>query len=88
MGRNKLKRAKSHQRQAEEKASKKHPNMVVINSYLAGEDGNHKFFEVIMADPEHPSVENDPEKEWVTGKNQKNRAQRGKTSAGRKGREE
>ncbi|MFW5903019.1 MAG: 50S ribosomal protein L15e [archaeon] len=86
MGTVKRKRAKSHQRQAEEKASKKYPNLVVVNSYLAAEDGNIKFFEVIMADPEHPSIKNDSEANWVTQKNQRNRAQKGKTSAGRKGR--
>lgn len=86
MGKKKLKRAKSHQRQAEEKASRKFPNMVVLNSYLAAEEGSYKFYEVIMADPEHPNIKKDPEAKWVTQKTQKNRAQVGKTSAGRKGR--
>ncbi len=86
MGKRKLKRAKSHQRQAEEKASKKYSNLVVINSYLAGEDGNRKYYEVIMADPEHPNIKNNSETEWITQKSSKNRAQKGKTSAGRKGR--
>jgi len=86
MGRRKLKVAKSHQVQAEEKAEKKFPNMVVINSYLAAQEGRYKFYEVIMADPQHPNVKNDSEMQWVKGKNQRNRAQRGKTSAGRKGR--
>lgn len=86
MGQKKRKRAKSLQVQAEEKASRKFQNLVVINSYVVGEEGNNKFYEVIMADPEHPNIKNS-EQEWITQKNQKNRAQRGKTSAGRKGRD-
>ncbi len=86
MGRRKLKIAKSHQVQAEEKAEKRFPNMTVMNSYLVAEEGRYKFYEVIMADPEHPNIKRDPELRWVTQKNQRNRAQRGKTSAGRKGR--
>lgn len=84
MGTTKKKRGKSLQVQAEEKASSKFANLVVMNSYLVGEDGNKKFYEVIMADPEHPNVKKDKEANWVNQKNQRNRAQRNKTSAGRK----
>ncbi len=86
MGTKKLKRDTSLQVQAEKKASSKFANLVVMNSYNVGEDGNNKFYEVIMADPEHPNIEQDIERNWLTQKNQRNRAQRGKTSAGKKGR--
>ncbi len=86
MGVNKLKRSKPLQRQAEEKASKKFPNLVILNSYEAAADGNRKFYEVVMADPEHANIKNNEEDREIAQKNQRNRAQRGKTSAGRKSR--
>ncbi|MCD6113822.1 MAG: 50S ribosomal protein L15e, partial [Thermoprotei archaeon] len=49
-----------------------------------GEDGNYKWFEVILVDPHHPAIKNDPDINWVTQKSQKGRVFRGKTSAGRK----
>jgi large subunit ribosomal protein L15e len=67
---------------AEERVSKKYPNMEVLNSYWVAQDGKHKYFEVILVDPLHPAIMNDPEFQWV--QNQKNRALRGKTSAAKK----
>src|SRR2546426_11689364 len=40
--------AKSTQRIAEERAAKHHPNMQVLASYWVGEDGAHKYYEVIL----------------------------------------
>jgi large subunit ribosomal protein L15e len=65
----------SHRLMAEQKANRKFKNLEVLNSYWVGEDGNYKYFEVIMIDPEivdHPIA------------HQKGRAFRGLTSAGRK----
>ncbi|RLG21108.1 50S ribosomal protein L15e [Candidatus Micrarchaeota archaeon] len=59
MGVNKRKRAKSLQRIAEERVQRKHMNMEVINSYWVGEDGQHKWYEVILVDPNHPQIKND-----------------------------
>lgn len=56
---------RSLQETAEQKAQRKYINMNVIGSYLAGEDGKHKWFETVMADPQHPSVANDPKMKWV-----------------------
>ncbi|MFC2174619.1 50S ribosomal protein L15e [archaeon] len=84
MGVNKLTRGKNKQSIAEEKAQRKFENLEVLNSYWIAEDGQHKWFEVIMVDPEHPSIANDANVSWVTS--QRNRVYRGKTSAGRKGR--
>jgi large subunit ribosomal protein L15e len=46
----------SHQAIAEQRVNRIYRNMEVLNSYWVGEDGNYKFFEVILADPTKPSV--------------------------------
>jgi large subunit ribosomal protein L15e len=58
---------------AEEKANRKFTNLEVMNSYLVGEDGNYKFFEVLLVDAARTGV-----------KLNKKRAYRGLTSAGKK----
>lgn len=58
---------KSAQLIAEERAARKYPNLVVLGSYWVGEDGMYKWYEVVMVDPNHPSVQNDPERNWVSG---------------------
>ena len=85
-GMNKITMAKSIQRMAEERVSKRHPNMEVLNSYWVGEDGGHKYYEVILVDPQHPSIKNDPKINWICEPQHRGRAFRGLTSAGRKGR--
>ena len=69
----------SHQAMCEQKANRKYPNMEVLNSYWIGEDGQYKFYEVILADPS---------KKGVTTKavGRFGRAFRGLTSAGKKAR--
>ena len=61
--------------QAEQKANRKYMNLEVLNSYLVGEDGNYKFFEIILVDKEKTGV-----------KLNKRRAFRGATSSGKKNR--
>ncbi len=73
---------KSLKVRAEERASNKFTNCEALNSYFVGEDGNYKFFEVILLDRTHPSVMNDPDYSSVIA--QHGRANRGITSAGRK----
>jgi len=75
---------KSLQRIAEEKASTKFPNLEVLNSYWVGEDGNYKYFEVLLVDTSHPAIKNDKSISWIC--NQRGRAYRGLTSSGKKGR--
>lgn len=77
---------KSKQQMAEEKASKKYPNMEVLNSYYVAEDGKHKWYEVILIDAAHPSVKKDKERKWAASPKHKGRAERGLTSAGKKSR--
>ena len=41
----------------EERVSKKFPNLEVLNSYAVWEDGGHKWFEVVLANPHSRSVQ-------------------------------
>ena len=86
MGISKITMGKSLQRIAEERTRKKYPNLEVLNSYWIGEDGRHKYYEVIMVDPHHPVIKADPKINWICKPKHKGRAHRGKTSAGKKGR--
>jgi len=86
MGANKITAGKSLQRIAEERAGRKHPNMEVLNSYWVGEDGKQKWYEVILVDPNHPAIATDSDLAWILGGSHVNRANRGKTSAGQRGR--
>ena len=87
MGIRKITMAKNTQRIAEERVARHYPNLEVLNSYWVGEDGKHKFYEVILIDSSHPSIINDKQLGWVSeGKSHRGRACRGKTSAGKRGR--
>lgn len=85
-GINKITAGKSTKRIAEERTAKRYPNMEVLNSYWVGEDGKNHYYEVILVDPVHPSVMNDRKINWITDVSNKRRVNRGKTSAGQKGR--
>jgi large subunit ribosomal protein L15e len=76
--------AKSLRLIAEERAQRKYPNLIVLNSYYVGEDGKYKWFEVILVDPHHPAIKSDPELKWVASGKHKGRPFRGLTSAGKK----
>jgi large subunit ribosomal protein L15e len=56
MGISKIKRQLSMQEIAEMRAKRKFRNLEVLGSYYLGEDGQYKWFEVIMRDPHHPAV--------------------------------
>jgi len=78
--------AKSLQSIAEERAQKHYPNLEVLNSYWVGEDGQQKFFEVVLLDPAAPEILSDPSVQWITSAAHKGRVYRGLTRAGRDGR--
>jgi large subunit ribosomal protein L15e len=84
LGVNRLTARKSSQRIAEERASRKFPNLEVLNSYWVGQDGKSKWYEIILIDPNHPRILSDRSLSWMASSPK--RALRGKTSAGRKGR--
>ena len=75
---------KSYKVVAEERSARKHPNMEVINSYFAGKDGLHYWYEIILADRHKPEITADRNLKNMT-KNQ-GRASRGLTSAAKKSR--
>jgi len=77
---------KSLQWIAEEKAQRRFPNMEVLNSYMVGEDGQYEFYEIILADPNHGNVRNDPNMKWLCNPASRRRVQRGLTSSGKKAR--
>ncbi len=65
----------SHRAIAEQRVNRLFRNLEVLNSYWVGEDGNYKFFEVILADPAKPSVN-------VSSAIRQGKAFRGLTAAG------
>ena len=84
MGVNKITPKKSIKRIAEERVARKYPNMEVLNSYWVGKDGKYHYYEVILVDRTHPVIKSDKNINWIC--NERGRAFRGKTSAGKKGR--
>ena len=60
--------------------------MEVLNWYWVGQDGKLKYYEVILVDGHHPSIRADKNLAWLADPVHRGRAERGKTSAGRKGR--
>lgn len=86
MGVNKLTRRVSIQRIAEMRAARRFRNLEVLNSYYVGEDGQHYWYEVILADPSAPTVIADKDLGWISEPQHRGRAFRGLTSAGKKGR--
>jgi large subunit ribosomal protein L15e len=84
MGVKKFKPAKSLRLIAEERTARKFPNLEVLNSYWVGEDGRHKWFEVILVDKNHPVIKADKDINWIAQKQHKRRVFRTLTSAGKK----
>jgi large subunit ribosomal protein L15e len=77
---------KSRQWIAEERTAKKFPNLRLLNSYWVGQDNKWIFHEVILVDPSHPVIYNDPTINWICDPVQKGRQSRGLTSAGKRSR--
>jgi len=80
----KLKNKRSHKAIAEERAGRALGGLRVLNSYWVGQDAVFKFYEVILVDPFHKAIRNDPRINWLCKPAQKHRELRGVTSAGRK----
>ncbi len=77
---------KDAQVRAEEHVARMYPNCEVLNSYWLAEDGNYKWYEVILVDTSHPAIKKDKDISWLTKPKSKGRVFRGLTSAGRKSR--
>jgi large subunit ribosomal protein L15e len=67
---------------SEERAARRFPNFEALNSYFVGQAGSKRFFEVILLDRNHASINADPQFKGVIA--QRGRAFRGLTSSGRK----
>ena len=74
----------NYQTVAENRAARKYANCEVLNSYYAGADGLHYWYEVILVDRHNPSILADPHISWIT--NKKGRSERALTSAGKRAR--
>lgn len=77
-----LKNKKNYQSVAEERVGRKLSGLRVLNSYWVGQDSTFKFFEVLLVDPAHTAIRDDPRINWIC--DQKHREMRGLTSAGKK----
>jgi len=84
MGVKKFKPSKSLKLIGEERVARKFPNLQVLNSYWVGEDGVSKWFEVVLVDPQHPSIVSDKDVSWICQKQHTKRVFRSLTSAGKK----
>ena len=71
---------------AEGRVNKKYANLEVLNSYMVGKDGMHYFYEVICVDPSRPEIKSDKDVNWIIKGANKNRTERGLTSAAKKSR--
>ena len=78
-GQSKYSRKKSKQVIAEQRTSRKFSNLEVLDSYWVAEDGNRKWFEVIVVDPDHSEIQSDDDLKWIA--DDRNRAERGVTPA-------
>jgi len=85
-GINKWKATRNLKSVAEERIGRKCGGLRVMNSYWVTADAVHKWFEVIMVDPFHKCVRDDPRINWICKPVMKHRELRGLTAAGRRAR--
>ena len=64
-GINQLKFARNLRSVAEERAGRVCSNLRVLNSYWVNQDATYKYFEIILVDPQHIAIRNDPHINWV-----------------------
>lgn len=82
-GINKTKWKRNLRSLAEERVGRKCGGLRVLNSYWVAQDAAHKFYEVILVDPMHKVIRDDPRINWLCAPVMKHRELRGMTSAGR-----
>ena len=86
VGVNQLKPTRNLRSKAEERVGRALGGLRVLNSYWIAQDGVYKYYEVIMCDPAHNAIRNDPRINWISRPQHKHREMRGLTSAGKSGR--
>lgn len=82
-GINKIKWKRNLRSLAEERVGRKCGGLRVLNSYWVAQDAAHKFYEVVLVDPMHKVIRDDPRINWLCAPVMKHRELRGMTSAGR-----
>ena len=85
-GINQLKFARNLRSKAEERAGRKCGGLRVLNSYWINQDATFMYFEIILVDPAHNAIRNDPRINWICNSTHKHRELRGLTGAGKSGR--
>merc|ERR1711878_93256 len=85
-GVNEIKFQRSLRSVAEERAGRYCGGLRVMNSYWIAQDSTYKYFEVVMVDPAHKAIRNDPRLNWLCRSVHKHRELRGLTAAGKKNR--
>jgi len=85
-GINQLKFERSLRSIAEERVGKRCRNLRVLSSYWVNQDASYKYYEVILVDPSHNAIRNDPRINWICKPVMKHRELRGLTATGRKSR--
>jgi len=83
-GINQLKWERSLRSKAEERVSRRCGNLRVLNSYWVNQDASYKYYEVILVDPFHATIRNDPHINWICQPVHKHRELRGLTATGKK----
>merc|ERR1719449_448293 len=58
---------------AEERVGRRCGALRVLNSYWVGQDAMHKWYEIVMVDPFHKVIRNDPQINWICAPKQKHR---------------
>eukprot|EP00997_Jenningsia_sp_PLL12_P007504 NODE_4152_length_691_cov_74.697819_g3523_i0.p1 GENE.NODE_4152_length_691_cov_74.697819_g3523_i0~~NODE_4152_length_691_cov_74.697819_g3523_i0.p1 ORF type:complete len:215 (+),score=0.32 NODE_4152_length_691_cov_74.697819_g3523_i0:33-647(+) len=86
VGINQKKPRRNHRAIAESRVGRRVPGLRVLNSYWVAQDATFKFYEIILIDPTHAAIRNDPRINWICQPNKKHRELRGTTSAGVQGR--
>ena len=61
LGVTRIKAAVNMKQVAERRVLERYPNMALLGSYFIYKDGLHYWYEVILADPSHPSIAKDKE---------------------------
>ncbi len=85
-GINKQKSSRNLQTLAETRVGRRCGALRVLSSYWVAQDSAHKWFEVILVDPNHQTIRNDPRINWICNAVHTHREMRGLTSSGKKGR--
>ncbi len=86
MGTLKFSAGQSHNSISEQRLARKFPNLEVLGTYFLAQDGQYRYMESVLVDPYHPAIKNDKDANWICERQHKNRAFRGLTPAGKKGR--